>query len=125
MIAATLSINPAMEASASPVALAMKASKFFGMLAQVAPKCSRELVRSSVGASLAGNMTCIGRLHPAPLFSVSERPNLQSQAKLKHRADHTSSPKRHHVNPCRHHILRTASQNDHSLPLEKSSRIVW
>ena len=67
IIAAILSINPAMGASVFPVALAMKLSKLFGMLAQVAPRLSRVLTSSSVGASFAGKMTCIWSLHPAQL----------------------------------------------------------
>ena len=67
MIAAILSMKPAMGVTLSPVDLAIKASRLLGMLAEVAPRCFRMLTSSSVGASFAGNMTCMSRLHPAQI----------------------------------------------------------
>ena len=65
MIAAILSMNPAICASFSPLALDMKASRVFGMIAALAPTCLRALTSSAVGGSLAGKRTSIGSSHPA------------------------------------------------------------
>ena len=57
-------MKPAIEALFL-VARAIKATRLFGMLAEVAPRCRKALTSSSVGASCAGNMICMGSLHPA------------------------------------------------------------
>ena len=121
-------MKPAICASFPSFAHVMNASRLPGMVADDAPISDSARTSSAVGASFAGKSTCIGRLHPArekQLCSFTfEFKQLWTTPQAVLRFWPTCSPQGQNIDPCRYHVMKIASKDDHSFPLKMSERIV-